>query len=594
MRFKSATTNGFQIFAVSGINTISFAVQASVNARKRLLGFAVERVDRKENQQYFMPGYKVFPSVIPHPDQNTQVSTYDHPVQSFVWDDFTAKPEREYTYFFYPLRGTPRNIDRGAVPIEISVKTEPLYSQLEHDVFFNRGVASSQAYSRRFKNLRPDQMPPEKAQEALNWLSRDLDDAILHFIRKAKTGDTLLCCFYEFRYRPVADEIRAAIDRGVDVKLIVDAKVNGKTDKRGQVHPSFPREDNLAMLADAGIAADRFILRRARPNDIQHNKFMVLLKGQSKRPAEVWTGSTNISMGGIHGQTNVGHWVRNADVALKYQAYWKLLSGDPGAKADDDAAETRRKNAAFRSAVEAIQAVPLTLDAIPEGITTIFSPRSGLKVLDLYVSLVAHAEASAFITLAFGVNKTFKEELKENTPHSHIVFLMLEKKDKASPRGRDAFVAINASNNVYKAWGSYLHEPIYQWTKETNAKALKLNQHVSYVHSKFLLKDPLSDDPIVVTGSANFSDSSTNANDENMIIIRGNQRVADIYFTEFNRIFNHYYFRSVSEATADADHSASEASLFLKEKAEEWQVKYQPGKLRQKRVNLFANMKGFV
>ena len=43
--------------------------------------------------------------------------------------------------------------------------------------------------------------------------------------------------------------------------------------------------------------------------------------------------SSNVSDGGIHGQTNVGHWVRDAKTAQRYQAYWKLLSGDPGARA---------------------------------------------------------------------------------------------------------------------------------------------------------------------------------------------------------------------------------------------------------------------
>ena len=76
---------------------------------------------------------------------------------------------------------------------------------------------------------------------------------------------------------------------------------------------------------------------------------------------------------------------------------------------------------------------------------------------------------------------------------------------------------------------------------------------MSYIHSKFLLMDPLATDPIVVTGSANFSDASTNDNDENMIAIRGDQRVADIYFTEFNRLFNHYYFRSVQEAGRETE-----------------------------------------
>src|SRR5262249_18285483 len=45
-----------------------------------------------------------------------------------------------------------------------------------------------------------------RALEALEWLTRKLDDAAFQFIREAKSGDQLLCCFYEFRYRPVADE----------------------------------------------------------------------------------------------------------------------------------------------------------------------------------------------------------------------------------------------------------------------------------------------------------------------------------------------------------------------------------------------------
>ena len=34
-----------------------------------------------------------------------------------------------------------------------------------------------------------------------------------------------------------------------------------------------------------------------------------------------------------------------------------------------------------------------------------------------------------------------------------------------------------------------------------------------------------------------------------MLAILGNRRVADIYFTEFNRLFYHYYFRSIQEKT---------------------------------------------
>jgi phosphatidylserine/phosphatidylglycerophosphate/cardiolipin synthase-like enzyme len=592
MRFKSAKSDGFQVFAVSGANTISFGIEAEEDARRGLLGFAVERIDPEENERYIMPGFKVFRSVIPNPTPDMAVSTWEHPVQSFVWDDFTAKPKHDYEYLFYPIRGVPKNLDRSAKPISIRVRTEPLFSSEEHDVFFNRGVASSQAYVRRFGNLRPDDQPtPQKRKEALEWLTRSLDEAIVRFIGKATPGDTLLCCFYEFRYRPVADALMKALQQKVDVRLIIDAKVNEHTDKKGVFHPSFPREDNLALLDAVGISRERVILREAKPDDIQHNKFMVLVKDGTE-PTEVWTGSTNISLGGFSGQTNVGHWIRNQDVAKQFRRYWDLLSTDPGGRVDEDRTTVRTKNAALQTDVAALHPAPTAIDRIPQGVTAVFSPRAGLEVLDLYVRLVDSAQGSACITLAFGIGKPFKTELSDNTFQSPLVFLLLERRDRANPNSKTKFVPLTALNNVYQAWGSFLRDPVYQWARETNAKGLRLNTHVAYVHSKFLLMDPLGADPIIVTGSANFSAASTNSNDENMLLIRGDHRVADIYFTEFNRLFNHYYFRSVTEALKHAGKAQhQEASLFLAEN-DGWLEKYGPGKLRAKRLAMYTSMEG--
>jgi phosphatidylserine/phosphatidylglycerophosphate/cardiolipin synthase-like enzyme len=597
MRFKSKKTDGYQIFAVSGTNTISFAIDFEDADIDGLLGFAVERIDPTENERYFVYGFKVFPSVIPTPDATTTVKTSDHPIQSFVWDDFTAKENREYEYLFHPLKGKPKNLDRSARPIPIKVKTEPLFTRSEHDIFFNRGVASSQAYRREFNNQKPDQIAdPDERARAYEWLSRKLDDALLAFIESAKKNDTLLGCFYEFRYEPVALALRDAIDRGVDVKLILDGKINEHTDKTG-FHESFPREDNLRTLKTAKIAKKHYVLREAKPSNIAHNKFLVLLKGKQQKPAEVWTGSTNISLGGIHGQTNVGHWLRNADLAAAFQAYWQLLEADPGPPGGSDRATSIRLNKELREAVEALGAVPTTLDQIEPGITAVFSPRTGSEVLEMYAKMVDEADDLACITLAFGIGAVFKKLLADNTDKSHITFMLLEKEDKPNKKSKKPFVGLNAKNNVYKAWGSYLRDTLYQWTRETNASILNFNKHVSYVHSKFLLKDPLSTDPIVVTGSANFSDASTNDNDENMLLIRGNQRVADIYLTEFNRLFYHYYFRSVQEATFRRDPAAKkksdEATLFLAE-TDAWTKQYKPGSLKRKRVEILARMKGFT
>jgi phosphatidylserine/phosphatidylglycerophosphate/cardiolipin synthase-like enzyme len=83
-----------------------------------------------------------------------------------------------------------------------------------------------------------------------------------------------------------------------------------------------------------------------------------------------------------------------------------------------------------------------------------------------------------------------------------------------------------------------------RWTRE---RLTGLNHNVLYSHTKFMLVDPLGYDPLVISGSGNFSDASVGNNDENMLLIRGDTRIADIYLGEFMRVFNHFYFRYLQQ-----------------------------------------------
>ena len=101
------------------------------------------------------------------------------------------------------------------------------------------------------------------------------------------------------------------------------------------------------------------------------------------------------------------------------------------------------------------------------------------------------------------------------------------------------------------------------------------------MHTKFLLIDPLSDDPLLCTGSANFSDESLLGNDENMLLIRGDTKTADIYMTEFDRIFRHFYFRAI------ANRDPSDESKFLDEKDKWWRAYYRPTNVKCRRREMF-------
>lgn len=611
MRFLSKTVSGVQVFAVCGNHTVSFGISASSSARTGLMGFAIDRTDLdapvgSKNRSMPMLNAKLFKSEMGKKMSIADKSMWKHPLQSFVWDDFNVLPDRHYEYVFTPLQGKPGKLTAipGRGPVSIKLRTEREFSTDTHDVFFNRGVASSQAYAAKFENKKPDDLKPAQRLEAYAWLSRGLDTAILKFIKQAAQGDTLLCCFYEFSYQPVADALETARTNGVHVRIILDGKQNGtKNKKTGKVTPPFPRQENEQTKKAAHLPDSVVKWREANPSNIEHNKFMVLLKGKNATPAEVWTGSTNISQGGIFGQTNVGHWIRDPKTAALYVKYWDLLYKDPGSKKGDDRTTAATAKKDYRTQVEAITKAPTKLSDINKGVTSVFSPRSGVSILKNYADLIDQSQKSAAITLAFGIGKEFKDVLKDNKPTGPLIFMLLEKKDvpakprksklgAAAAKPKAAFVRLNSKNNIYEAWGSYLKDPLYQWTRETNTRAMKLNEHVAYLHTKFLLHDPLGDDPIVVTGSANFSDASTQDNDENMVIIRGDTRVADIYFTEFNRLFFHYYFRSVTEDRKGVKDAQTVDSLFLDERGTEWQKKYAPGTLKTKRVSVYAEMKG--
>jgi phosphatidylserine/phosphatidylglycerophosphate/cardiolipin synthase-like enzyme len=92
-----------------------------------------------------------------------------------------------------------------------------------------------------------------------------------------------------------------------------------------------------------------------------------------------------------------------------------------------------------------------------------------------------------------------------------------------------------APHNVLVAVGKLASpDSLTRWAKEV---LTGYNKRVLYLHTKVLLVDPISARPIVISGSANFSVASTSTNDENMLVIVGDTDLADVYLTEYARIF---------------------------------------------------------
>ncbi len=550
MRFYN-TSKELKAYAVSGTQTVLLAMDIPQSKVKggSFHGF---KISRKEGNKkpILLNGSKRFAS--DNPDNPVQKLS---PLQSYLWKDYTADPGKSYTYTIEAMFGTWDDL-QPKYSTSLKVKTEALHGA-GHSVFFNYGVTGSQAYARKFDKQKIESLPKDKKEAAFDMLGRELyAEGLLKFVAQAKSKRySLLCAFYELDYPPFLQALKNAQNKGAEVAIVYSAKADQKTANEHEI--------KKATLKSVSVARD---FQVAQP----HNKFMILL--YDNKPVQVWTGSTNITIRGIFGHSNTGHWIKNQSLAKKYHTYWKTLKTNPA-------------KATFTDTTEEIQA-DLDVRKMAKGTKVIFSPRKTDKMLSNYVDLMDSANEAVCIIYPFNIEQIFKNFYKQD--RDYLRFIITDK-------GGDKTDLVTDDRDVIKTQGAVLSSAVEDWVVEMTTKATT-GASTLYVHNKFFIVDPLSDMPVVVSGSANFSDESLKSNDENMLIVKGDKRVADIYFTEFSRMFDHFmprYLKKLKEEDPNA-HQFSHAGFEkpLDESGTWCTVYYDKTRLVCKRKQLFVKMKG--
>ncbi|WP_255156955.1 phospholipase D-like domain-containing protein [Ferruginibacter sp. HRS2-29] len=543
------TENGITINAVVGTSAVLLSFDIEKAATKELLGFYIRKENISSGEAYDVTSIKYFKEMVPEPEKYARYNTKFHPWQSFLWEDFSIEDKKEYKYIVTPVFGKPTSLLYGK-PATLSIKI-PAREKGEHEVHFNRGVAGSQAYAKEFGNQRPDAMPAVQQKKALKWLSKGLKEAMLDFIATAKDERwKLRCCFYEFIFPEVLQALKRAAENGADVKIIYDSR-------------SEKDKNDKAIKANK-VPRKLLIRREADPDFLQHNKFMVLINNDQPQHNRVWFGSTNITEKAIYGHCNVGHILRNKDVAANYLRYWEALKKDPVA------AIMKKETVAIQEDITELQ----------NGMTQFFSPRPTTKALKLYAGLVGASSQLVCGMFPFSFYAGLKEAIKAET--EHLKYIIIDKKTK------NTLLESNDYDNVI-VYAGVLEDELYGWAAETDSGEL-FYSGVNFIHNKVILIDPLSEVPIVITGSANFSNNSISNNDENTVIIKGNKHVADLYFTEFARIFNHYSTRQDTKKLTKANEANNYNPAHL-DKTNKWTRSFfNPNGLKCKRRLMFSDM----
>lgn len=498
-------TDGVSIKAYAGTSGVILAFDVTVEKRPGLLGFAIERSGGNRPSKWLGGGLD-FPGV--EREAGEFPTSQNAPIQKFRWSDYTVFPDTTYTYTVHPVYGTPEKLRLDPGP-SVTVMTSSV-TRGDHRVVFNRAAAASQAFARQFPEVdaeltlaRKEKRPAKPLPgEALAWLSRGALEQITGFCARALDPTWALdIAIYEYELQEIRDAIDAARNRGADVRIVYHAAKDDHQTHLNEEHVAgWPAEQKRARLTSA----------------ICHDKFMVLsrIDNELRTPAAVLCGSTNFTHNGVYRQANVVHTANRPELAATYLALFEVLfSGRT-------VGETRQWINVNN---------PLSSDA---GIVAGFSPRSGQVDLDLFAAEIRGAARDVLFCTAFKLDERIRDELR-GKPNDDILRFGLQNTadDKITGTHRDRTADFVAT--------AMLNEGLEGFLKESTAG----QRGNILIHTKLVVVDFTSDAPTVISGSHNLSESASQVNDENYLIVRGAVDVADCYGVELMRLYDHYRFR---------------------------------------------------
>jgi hypothetical protein len=491
----TATDHGLTLTVYAGTTGAHLAWDADPSLRTDLLGFAIRRTGGGRTGGTFLSGGIGFPSQT-HPP-GFFLDTDVAPIQAFRWGDYTVYPQTEYTYELIPMSAPWDHLKPGG-SVSVTVRTEG--PQGPHGVAFNRAVAASQAFERRF-----DGADPHENSMARQWLGRGLDAFVDGFLERASgPGWALDIVVYEYELPEIRDALKAALARQVAIRIVYHAK---PADAQTALN-----EQNLAADGLAGIAHPRVT------SSICHDKTVVLSRfdGTTRTPVALLSGSTNWTLNGLFYQANVAHSVDDPALAAEYlRVFEQLYAGTApsGTKAWIDAND------------------PVAPDPVPS-MEAVFSPRSNRTDLVRYVEMIDGAQRSLIFMTAFELDAEFLAALAGETGNADVLRYGLQN-SASTVTGFD-----RSHDRTFTATGALRTTVTGFLPEDRHAQEGNL-----LVHGKIVLLDFDTAHPTLITGSANFSASSSGSNDENVLIVRDDVRVADIYLCELFRLFDHYRFR---------------------------------------------------
>ena len=555
----------------NGDHTCLVWIPNSGQAIHNCRGFAISR--KINGVQQYLHGFTGFASTdkpVAGPSTNAS-DCLKFPIQRYMWWDYYVKAGDKVQYSIVPIVGPDKDhlsLDPNAASAVSAELTVTSQFSPHISAYFNKGIVAAQwvsaAVAAHPSNQKLADVVAESGNALRNELSGSLRPAILDRLAQCKKdGGQIYAALYELKDKELID---ALVAFGKDCHLILangafkpptnDENIDVRKPLRAQVD-----------LSDRLVSTGHFA----------HNKIVIFCDSKSN-PTSVLTGSTNWTPTGLCTQANNTLIIDDPKVAAAYKAYWDRIKkagngyADPYIPNNSTAVTTKVDGASVtpwcvptdgKTAPDLAYARKL-ISAAKEGILFLFfnpgtfqSADAPLKWTLLQNILTRHhPDASDYdpnLYIRGVVNQdiadlTFADDGKEHKSvagaakgrgkvSSHVV-------DPSNPSPVSLFTGGNKPPEPYShdvLVPAAIKDKFDEFQKENLGAGV-------HVHSKVIIVDPFGENPVVITGSHNLGYKASSKNDDNLIIIEGNNALAAAYAVNIIAIFQNYRWNHYVEA----------------------------------------------
>jgi len=323
----------------------------------------------------------------------------------------------------------------------------------------------------------------------------DLSQILIEQINR--TNFSLDACYYSLTHAEIADAILRAKNRGVSVRLIYESE---------------NKSDLVQNLAGGGIPVINDEYGANSGNGAMHDKFIVGDYRDHTTGGDdwLWTGSANATYTGSRSNAENVLLIHDEALCAAYTAEFNEMWGSMSEIPDGSLScfgSRKTDNTPHRFSVGGIR------------IEQYMSPSDNTE--SAIVKAMRTADKSLLFCIFTFTSAGIAREM-QNKLYALSDFWLRGVFDTEQATGEIAFLS---TYSEMAGSGSYSWSP---------AADVHLDAVPDLLHHKYMLIDPdLADsDPIVVTGSHNWTKSANTINDENTLIIH-DQSIAYLYLQEF-------------------------------------------------------------